>query len=262
MSPLQRTFWLGAGLIVLTNAVALGGVFYNRSGAPVSVLTLSERELTVAYRGFLDDSDYASRVLRLDFQVADGWVNGEKLRALGFKVIEDGEVFWSDRDAREGFVVLELDGPYYQTQVKAAQAMLEKSKHATAAAPKDAKAQEAVEGADYDLQRLNTITTRLYIVDAGLDATSLRERYPDTTHYAVAHAGLSVGTRYYGESAERNDYALYANLNDLSVPSQWSEVFREWPLYGRDAEDRSKVSVELAFGKRFEPWIIGAKEVD
>jgi len=71
-----------------------------------------------------------------------------------------------------------------------------------------------------------------------------------------------VGTRYYGESERSNDYSLYADLNELNVPSQWSEVFREWPLYGRDAEDRSKVRVELAFGKRFEPWVIGAEKVE
>ncbi|MEK1941309.1 MAG: DUF4824 family protein [Pseudomonas sp.] len=262
MSPLKRTFWLGAGLILLTNAVALGGVYYNRSGEPASVLTLSERELTVAYRGFLDDSDYASRVLRLDWRVADGWVTADKLRALGFTVPDDSQTYWRHREEREGLVVLELDGPYYQAQLKAAQAALASSQQAALAAPDDAKAKVAMDDADYELQRLSAITTRLYVVDAGLDAASLRERYADTAHYAIARAGLRVGTRYYDESDRGNDYSLYADLNELNVPSQWSEVFREWPLYGRDAEDRSKVRVALAFGKRFEPWVIRAEKVE
>ena len=38
-----RTLAAGAALILLTNAVALSGVFINRSGEPESRLMLSER---------------------------------------------------------------------------------------------------------------------------------------------------------------------------------------------------------------------------
>ena len=38
-------------VIVLTNAVALGGAWWNRSGEAESRLELSQRELRVPYRG-------------------------------------------------------------------------------------------------------------------------------------------------------------------------------------------------------------------
>ena len=40
-----HTLAIGIALIVLTNAVALGGVWWNRSATPESALTLSQREL-------------------------------------------------------------------------------------------------------------------------------------------------------------------------------------------------------------------------
>ena len=40
-----RAFYFGFGLILLTNAVVLGSVWYNRSGDPDSTLALTDREL-------------------------------------------------------------------------------------------------------------------------------------------------------------------------------------------------------------------------
>ena len=66
-----RTLGIGLALIVLTNAVALGGVWWNRSAAPDSSLTLSERELGLPWRALrnrensgLDASIHAWRCAR------------------------------------------------------------------------------------------------------------------------------------------------------------------------------------------------------
>ena len=48
---------------MLSNAVALGGVWYNRSGEREAQLLLSERELQRVYGGWLRDED--DGVLRL-----------------------------------------------------------------------------------------------------------------------------------------------------------------------------------------------------
>src|SRR5690606_12121573 len=45
MSPRALTFALGAAIILAANAVALGGVAWNRSGEPESRVALSQREL-------------------------------------------------------------------------------------------------------------------------------------------------------------------------------------------------------------------------
>ena len=158
--------------------------------------------------------------------------------------------------------MLEVNGHRYQTELQAAQASLTKAQDEFAAAPQDPEAMQAQESAQYDVDRLQRITTRLYVVDAGLDAAALRERYPDTKAYALARATIRYGTRYYGENDANKGYELYVDLTELNVPAQWREVFSDWQYYNRSAEDRSTVSVELAFGKRFEPWVIAAKKAD
>ena len=60
-----HTLIAGAALIVLTNAIALVGVAYNRSGEPDSTLTLTRRELQMSYRWWRDreNSGIALRLL-------------------------------------------------------------------------------------------------------------------------------------------------------------------------------------------------------
>jgi len=49
---LKHTLISGLGLIALTNAVALVGVTYNRSGEPEAKLSLTQRELRTPYRWY------------------------------------------------------------------------------------------------------------------------------------------------------------------------------------------------------------------
>lgn len=44
-----RTLIAGIAIILVVNAIALGGVAYNRSGTPESTLHLSQRELSEPY---------------------------------------------------------------------------------------------------------------------------------------------------------------------------------------------------------------------
>jgi len=259
MSPLKRTFWLGAGLILLSNAVALGGVYYNRSGEPDSVLRLSERELSVAYNSVMNNNDAAGQMLELDARLADGWVNRDKLRELGFEIGEHGETYRRDRWEREALVVLELNGEQYQTELTAAEAELKQAQIQFAAAPDSPEAKQALDNADYQLSRFRANNTRLYVVDAGLDADSLRQRYPDRSRYSLARASVRAGFNWSAGVPTPDDYTLYFELAEVSVPSRWRTVFSAWNPYDRTAEERNKVSVDVTFGKRFEPWITSAK---
>jgi len=48
----KHTLLAGLGLIALTNAIALSGVVYNRSGDPEATLRLTQRELRTPYRWY------------------------------------------------------------------------------------------------------------------------------------------------------------------------------------------------------------------
>lgn len=259
MSPLKRTFWLGTGLILLSNAVALGGVYYNRSGEPDSVLRLSERELSVAYNSVMDNSDAAGQMLQLDARLADGWVNPDKLRELGFVIGGQEETYRRDRWEREALVVLELNGAQYLAEKTAAEAELKQAQVQFAAAPESPEAKQTLDSAEYLLSRFKANNTRLYVVDAGLDAASLRQRFPDRSRYSLARATVSAGFNWSSGVPTPDNYTLYFDLAEVSVPSRWRSVFTAWNPYDRMAEERNQVSVEVSFGKRFEPWITSAK---
>lgn len=262
MRPLLRTFWLGAGLILATNAVVLGGVAYNRSGEPQSRLQLSERELQVERSQWMQDSENSGLVLHLDHQVADGWVNAQKLQSLGFAVWRQGELeTWSERKELDALVVLELDGPAFQTVRAAAQAELIEAQKGVQQLPQDTRSQDALESAQYEVERLATTATRLYVVDAGTDAAALRQRYPDRTRYALSRAHLRYYVRYSAENSDIAGYELLVEPVDINVPSQHRAVFSGWTWRSWGEVAVNRVRLDLAFGQRFEPWIIAAERV-
>ena len=47
-----------------------------------------------------------------------------------------------------------------------------------------------------------TTGSRLFIVDAGLDRTRLRQRYPDRAHYAIVHGTIRPFAMHDGTSAK------------------------------------------------------------
>lgn len=85
-------------VIVLTNAVALGGAWWNRSGEAESRLDLSERELKMPFSGFVKSSGLAFALawrvgvaaeageanLDWDENRSARWLDRAKMESLGF----------------------------------------------------------------------------------------------------------------------------------------------------------------------------------
>ena len=190
-----RTLAIGLGLIALTNAVALGGVWWNRAAVPESTLILSERELGLPWRA-LRNRENSGLALNLNWRVGDReagefisgytvnggspeWLDGDRMQALGFTLgdtaADHGRRRYTRQLPREAVFVLELDGP-------AAQRALEKARenaarHAAAAAVNAGNkefAGRAKRAQDALTQEENT-SGRLFVIDAGLDAGALRQ---------------------------------------------------------------------------------------
>jgi hypothetical protein len=150
-------------LMVVAGLVAVAT--WNRTSEPWHVLTVTERELSlVTSAGLLGGDDRAPR-LRLQFEQradpleARTWLSHDRLRLLGFALhVPPGapEAAETYRKAlpRTGWVVLEYDGPAF------------------AAIDRTRALRREAEGWR-ELQE----PSRLVPVDAGPDATSLRERY-------------------------------------------------------------------------------------
>jgi hypothetical protein len=279
----RHTLIAGLALIALTNAVALGGVAWNRSGEPDSVLTLTQREMWQPYR-FRFDKERGGLELNLRWRVLatnrtgayyasdrygdPDWLDQAKLASLGFNVSRRPRARAGDSDydrllPREALVVLELDGPAYQKALAIARERAAKDA-AKAAAEKDKKKRDhAARNAAEILQREETVNSRLFAVDVGLDAQALRAKYPDRARYAIVHG--SVRAQYQGDRAAAGLWTGYLDGIDngqINVPLEFRKAFgsvgysHEWDT---PTQAGAPFRVTVAFGKRFEPWIVAAE---
>ena len=89
----------------------------------------------------------------------------------------------------------------------------------------------------------------------------LRNKYPDRSRYAIVRGRVRVS--FYGGSATtpaQLTVHLSEVINDrISVPPEFRPAFDSLPRTSTRGEvTASRFEVTLAFGKRFEPWIIAA----
>jgi hypothetical protein len=279
----------GTALVLLLNAIVLGGVAWNRSGTPDAVLRLSERELTVPYMWREAGEDSGLR-LSLSWQEQGGYLlDAEGLEALGFRLpplpsgpVEIDEIEWPPTPpARKFWLALEFDGPAHQHRVRRLEEELAEAERMLAENPQNDLLQELLKSEPSRLTNMlrdaRETSTRLIIVDADRDRGALRARYPDRERYAIVR-GLIEPT--IDDEFIEPDADLEGEL-ELRVITQSRAIWRGWvlnldvdhihvPLAFREAfaapasrdEPASRYEVTLAFGRRGEPWILAARPAE
>jgi hypothetical protein len=266
----------GLALIALTNAVALGGAAYNRSGEPESVLRLTQRELQPPY--FFGRRENSGLALRLRWRVlqegasdvdsyswggtgegaSPPWLDREKMASLGFDVaLADTELdkprSFRRQLPRDVLLVLEFDGPAYQRSlVNAAEfaARLEKKNLA-----------ESSKLAVQVVERERNANSRIFVVDAGLDRAALRTKYGDRSKYAIVGGQVRPAWRSARVPKSHAGYVDALNVGAVNVPLEFRDAFEgASPDIEFVQTSTSKVRYEatVAFGKRLEPWITAA----
>ena len=263
----------GFALILLVNAAALGGVAWNRSEPAQSRLLLSERELVTRHDYWR--AEHSGIALRLDYRwntattddlarVPLGPLSAGKMAELGFSVpqtLDDETVRRFRRQLdRDGFLVLEFNGPLYQARLSAAQTRLQQATQALAALPDNKDLQEERQRAADNLQQEQLTSSRLIVADAGSDPELLRQQYPDRQQYVILPARISAwGWRsdqrwFIGGSAE---VPLAASIN---LPQRWHALFDSLPPHtptdGFTQSGDKLFDAEVHFGQRFEPWVV------
>jgi hypothetical protein len=122
------------------------------------------------------------------------------------------------------------------------------------------------------------VASRLFFVDAGVDAAALRRRYPDRSRYVIVPARLRMYSdwrrRNPGEKAEwrlrgRLEQVLVDRLHvprDLAgkLPSEpgKSRIQPGYTYYNPKAPARVRYQARIAVGRRLEPWIKGIEMLD
>jgi len=274
-------FLLGFVVLAATNIAVLAGVAYNRSGTPEAVITLSERELPLPY--YVNEEN-SGLTLHVEWRVMGAeeddepyrrwgypaWLTADKLAALGFEIDDDPD---ADTDGsrtktplpKKVFIVLEKDGPSYREAVRRAEQSLAHEEDRLRANSADKQLQEAVENAAKRLERERTAASRLFAVDAGIDPTRLRERYSDRGRFVIAQ-GLVKPAYIYSKHRKRvRGYIQRLSVADIHVPLAHRELLDAVMAKNRIRESDSeppRYEIELAYGRRFEPWIVSVKALE
>lgn len=271
-------FIAGVALILAANAVALLGVAYNRSGEPESVLPLTERELALPWRTY--DGENSGIALTIRWRVPDrkpdrasaptyyysglapAWLDKAKLSELGFDVSRSldtpaGRRHYEKLLAKEVLLVLELDGPAYQAMLERAREHARSEAELASANPRKDEFKRRAQSAKQDVYLEERANSRLFVIDAGSDASALRARYPDRSRYAIARGQVKPSIAGRESAWYLAGYVTNLSVDRIQVPFAYREIFE--PLFQADGRNPSqrepRYEAAIAFGNRFEPWI-------
>jgi hypothetical protein len=286
MSKWTRTHTLVAGavLILATNAVALLGVAYNRGDAE-STLTLTQRELHLPYNwGFEKENSGIAltlqwRTLAEEPEVNDGlptnytgfgsepdWLSKDMLTALGFDVSKpedtaQGRMYYDKMLSKDVLLVLEFDGPAYHTALARMQQHRQKEEALLNANPGKKEFEERTKNAKRALYQEERINSRLFVVDAGLDAASLRASYPDRNRYAIVRGQIQPRLVEIKRKPKLIAYISDLSITHINVPAHYRRIFESLQAnmqMNRRETASTPYTVSVSFGKRLEPWITEA----
>ena len=273
----RALFVLGFAVLAATNIAVLSGVAYNRSGDPETRITLTERELPLLYDVFEENSGLALRLAWRALPTEEderqyrgwgfpAWLTADKLRALGFSLDDDPG---NDDDRahtkapipKEVFVVLEQEGVAYRGAVARAERALAREEGLYRANSGDKQLRGNFEAAEKRLQRERITESRLFAVDAGLDPAGLRSSYADRGRFIITRGLVKPAYYYNNKKKHVRGTILRLSVEGIHVPLAQRDVF-EAVLVEEKSKNTSLIPpryrVELAYGRRFEPWILSA----
>lgn len=254
----------GLALILLSNAVALAGAWYNRQGEPESRLQLSERELWRDHDG--PSRENSGLALRLNWRspravdasnrYQRATLKQEQLLALGFAPLdEQDQGHYRRHGKRQVLVVLELDGPAYQAELRRTEQDLQRVSKLLAQQPDDKQLQAEEKVARKDLDAERNSASRLFAIDVGLDAASLRQRYPDRTRYALLPGTVSAWCDCSGNVRQLTGQIDPLHNSSLNVPHAWRRQLTERLPAAYSSDKPPHFIAHVSIGQRLEPWI-------
>jgi hypothetical protein len=280
------------GLIVLTNVALLAAAGWNRRGEPAYELSLTERELALPGARMDEGTGLelslmmthrapgvlrrAARWKRHELPSIDyEWLDRAKLGALGFRIDldpghPDAAHHYSHAMPRRAYLVLEYDGDAWNRWIAGREEQVEQLRGEVAEGTADPG---TLADAEALLALDRTMRSRLFPVDAGLDADALRRRYGDRQRHAVV-AGL-IRPRIIRDQDEEPvlsgdpfglvvslvqvPHTLRQPLEDLLPEENWSELEKReraaaesgWP-----SPSPPRYRALMAIGRRHEPWLV------
>jgi hypothetical protein len=241
---MRRWLLLAAALIVcVTNVVALGRGLLNRRTATAGAITLTERELRMQATG----SESTATILRLEWRSPENRAFPcDKVRPLGF-TCPDRPTSANTRELRQpnrnGYVVLEYDGPAFQRLRQH-----DEAEHAKLSAENPSFTPSTPWWRNQG--------THLVVVDLGPDPDALRRAYPDASRYLITLARISATAE---TSNTLSGFVLSLIPATINVPLPLATTLREAAARHSGDPPQSwtpRYTVTLRYGRFLEPWIV------
>jgi hypothetical protein len=273
MMKWSHTLIAGSAIILLTNAVALGGAGYNRSGEPESQLQLTQRELQqLSWR---EGKDNSGMTLTLHWRIEQAdlndfnfgmysnrwgmpvWLDRAKMVELGFDVDKlvgvaaDYGRRYKELQSREALLVLELNDQAFQHHLQRSREYVEQARKLLELSPASEELKRKAKNAEENYRYEQNQGSRLFVIDAGLDVLKLRTAYPDRSRYAILHGLIRPTTMQAGNETRIGGNISELHADRINVPFTYRQVFNNPASY----------EVSVAFGKRLEPWLVSATRV-
>jgi hypothetical protein len=285
-------------LLVVVNAVVLGGIAYNRSGEPAATITLTERELPLISYYSYSDRENTGLSLRLDWlkdtlwTYADDdlpnsqrwwplWFDKAKLESIGFDCrlpldVPNAELHYQKMLPRKTYAVLEFEGAAWEAWLAHARAGLAEEEMR---AQKGEVTQESLKKSREDFEREYRTRSRLFVIDAGNDLVELRKQYMKLGRYLIlpATVRLEYYRPYTGDEKKKAPPRLIGHVVDILTDTIYVPK-EERPILEKLLSRRAKslavryepytqpergpfYRVKINVGKRDEPWIAAVQEL-
>ena len=278
MTRNRATLIAGLGIIIVTNAIALAGVAYNRSGEPDAVLELSERELRMPHY-YRMNKENTGLGLRISCRVDDGqshgyassncngrpvWLDQEKLIELGFDLKERNEDIAGLLDdnndlPRKVYLVLEYNGAAYRKALADAAQNLHEQQALLANNPGKEEFEKRAEKAQQRLDNEQHRNSRLFAIDAGHDKARLRAAWPDSNRYIVMQALIRTFRNNTRKQKQWKGRITGLLINTINIPLEHRapfETLEKEARRHRRNKQTPRYKVRVAFGQRAEPWVV------
>ncbi len=271
----RALFVMGFAVLIASNIIVLAGVGLNRAGEPEAVTVLTERELSMPYRLHKENSGLSLRLVwRTEAKVQDvihyirtgsspTWFDEKKLKELGFEFEavagpEPYPIRYRKPLQKEVLIVLENDGDTFERALGSAETELEMAREALKTNPRDRKLKGRFDNAMRRFKREQTTESRLFAVDAGIDAHKLRERYGDRSRFIIAKGIVNPRYAYRKKKGLQSGYISKLSIERVNVPLEFRKEFDLIPAVRKHRTGSSgafSYRIEVAYGSRFEPWI-------
>ncbi len=260
-------------LVVISNLFVLTNVYLNQSGEPESSLLLTERELSL----YGQSHENSGMHLRLSWKTSHydsknkkrtGWLHRDRLQALGFDTDLDpahpeASDYYRRQAVKKAYIVFEFEGSAWDDWVAGNAEEIEKleKKLAVAQEPHEKSSLESQIKWKHNEKRRQS---HLFAIDAGRDALTLRQRYPDKSRYMILEGVINMyHSRGWNPATSKYDTPyVYGVLQKVETPHiNISKKFRSSfqglkSNYGRHRDKyHPRFEVRLSVGSRFLPWI-------